>query len=361
MGIPSRIININITRSAGQKVTARGFGTPLFLFEESGSAAISWTTKEFTSYSALASDTDMSKSAYSGVLEALLPLFTQDNAVESVIIAPYTVATDFTDQTTVNTLLNAIYDDNNTFYTVSLLDIDGDLTVAQKIFVAKWVEIKNEHIAFIWDSSADAYDGAGDTDLRSTYIAAGNTGNRLVCVSGDKDSNFVSAILGKNLPFIPATVAFTHRQLNNVVADVFTNSECTNLETKNYSYVTEVGGLTVLEGKGMLASSNDYYIDDAMLIDYLIAKVSEGFFSLLVNNKKIPFTNKGIGLVKSTLDSILSKSIANGQIESFISSVPIISDISEEDRADRKLTNVNFEFTPTGAIHSIVVNGVLSL
>jgi hypothetical protein len=304
----------------------------------------------------------MKKSAHSDVLDAIFTVFNQDNAVEKIVLAPYVVATDFDDQTTVNSLMNDIYDDNNSFYTVSLLDLDGDLAVEKKILLAKWVETKGEHVAFIWDSSSDAYDGAGDTDLAKAYVAAGNTGDRLVCVSGEKEtgSNYISGILGKNLPYLPATTAWTHRQLNNVVVSVFTETECANLDTKNYGYVINIGGLNVYEGKGKTASGN--YIDDTMLIDFFIARISESIFNLLANLKKLPFTDKGIGAVKAKIDSILAEATANGQITgNYLTIVPSVSSIPTADKEGRILRNVEFTFTPTGAVHALTINGVLSL
>ena len=89
----------------------------------------------------------------------------------------------------------------------------------------------------------------------------------------------------------------------------------------------------------------------------------ERLANLLFQSPKVPYTDPGIAMIENEVIAQLQEGISQGYIAADpapVVTVPAAADVDSADKSDRILRNVNFTATLQGAIHKIVVTGVLS-
>lgn len=167
-----------------------------------------------------------------------------------------------------------------------------------------------------------------------------------------------AAWMGRVLPLDPGSETWMFKTLQGVTVDAWNDAEQEFLDGKNANYYIETAGVrhTV---NGKMASGE--YIDIIRGIDWLQARIEEGIFQQLVLADKIPFTDKGIAIIENILRQRLQNGITVGLLESFTISVPKAADVAFESKAARTLPDVEFEAVLQGAIHKIIIQGVVTL
>ena len=84
----------------------------------------------------------------------------------------------------------------------------------------------------------------------------------------------------------------------------------------------------------------------------------------MVNNPKVPYTDAGIAVIQSEVMRALALGVSNYFLASDPSpvvTVPKAADVPPTDKANRILRNVKFQATLSGAIHVVVVRGIVSI
>lgn len=163
---------------------------------------------------------------------------------------------------------------------------------------------------------------------------------------------------GRFLPTNPGSETWVYKTLAGVTTDVFTDSERANLESKNASYYERIAGVTVVRGGKTSAGE---YIDIIRGIDWLQARIEEGVFQLLITVDKVPFTDAGIAMIENVLREKLENAKTQGLLASYTITVPKASSISAQDKAARRLTGMSFQAVAQGAVHTVVIQGVVTL
>ncbi len=240
------------------------------------------------------------------------------------------------------------------FYGVSLTST-GKLEIAA---LATLVEADKK--IFIMNTSDDDVlsDGAGNI-METTNAAALN---RTAIMYSQENFDFAGpAWLGNRLPSIPGSSTWKFKTLSGVTVDDLNPTEISNIDSNNGNHYTPVGGVNISR-EGKMASGR--FIDITRGIDWLDARIGEELFGLLVNNEKLKFTDEGITAIQSKIEAVLLQGVANGLIAAdpeFTVTVPLAKDVSSNDKALRQLTGVKFKATLAGAIHSVVVNGEVTV
>ena len=112
------------------------------------------------------------------------------------------------------------------------------------------------------------------------------------------------------------------------------------------------------------------FIDVIRGRDWLTARLRERIFGLLINARKVPFTNAGIDQVTSEVSAQLTEGIGagylspdnlEGQDVPFVVTAPTAQEVSKADKIARLLPNVAFEATLAGAIHAVQINGSIQV
>lgn len=167
-----------------------------------------------------------------------------------------------------------------------------------------------------------------------------------------------AAWFGRVLPLDPGSETWAFKTLQGVTVNDPTDSEAEFLDDKNANYYVETAGVrhTV---NGKMASGE--WTDTMRGVDWLQARIEEGIFQQLVLADKIPFTDKGIAIIEAILRERLENAKKVGLVESYTVTVPKAADVSFEDKAARTLPDVEFTAVLQGAIHKVVVQGVVTL
>lgn len=168
-----------------------------------------------------------------------------------------------------------------------------------------------------------------------------------------------AAWFGRLFPTGVGAATWKFKQLRGQTSDDLTEAQITNAAAKNANMYLQIGGVDITT-EGVLASGE--YIDVTRGIDALEATMQVNVYSLLVNNDKVPYTNKGIATVENAVRQTLQEFEDNGFLApGWTVSVPDVLSVSQADKASRTLNNVVFTATLAGAIHKVNIQGFVSV
>jgi len=177
----------------------------------------------------------------------------------------------------------------------------------------------------------------------------------------DCDNYPEAAWVGGQLPNDPGSITWKFKPLAGITVDSLTTSEVTYLKAKSVNFHDTVAGVNAVFGEGVVASGE--YIDIIRGCDWLQARIAEGVFTLLVNNKKIPFTIQGLAAFENIIRYWLGKGVDAGLLVegTQVVSIPDIDDISTADKLIRYLNGITFSADLAGAVHKVSIAGKLAV
>lgn len=268
----------------------------------------------------------------------------------------------FTTTDTIANDLTNINESDNDWYGLVFTDRDETNVKA----VMDWVETQTK--VFV-TASADAdianLTDAADTGASQTiagYAKAQSLARTTIFYHEEAATEFLDAgFLGRLLPLDPGSYTGKFKTIASVTVNNLNSTKQKNITDKNANFYQLTGGVnitcngTVSEGE---------YFDVIVFIDWLQARMTERIFSTLVNNDKIPFTDGGIAAIEADVSAQLQDGIAVGGLASNpqpVVTVPLASEVSAVDKANRELNDVEFSATLAGAIHAVTVNGTVSV
>lgn len=160
---------------------------------------------------------------------------------------------------------------------------------------------------------------------------------------------------------------------NNKVAAIASSTSSTGkdltftqrnyLNARNANWVESVGGIDITRN-GKVAG--DEWIDAIRNRDYLEARITEGLQNLLINQPVIPYTDSGIGMVRSTVTSVLNRSVSTESKPSILQeNNPYTTDFprsADVPFAEKQLRELNASFVGylAGAIQITNIKGTLT-
>lgn len=226
--------------------------------------------------------------------------------------------------------------------------------------VAAYIETVNKQFGAL-SKDSDCYDSSVTGDILS-YLQAKNYKNTFTYVTKTADNFHQSAIAGKCLPKDPGSVNWNLQILSAVTADAkLTATEDTALTAKRGNYVVSLGGQTISVGGAV--SSSGQFRDVVLGAHYLIAKIEEGIFQLLVEADKISYDDDGINQIVGKLREILTNEGVDNDIiiaNSIVIDVPTRASIPAATRATRVLPDIEWSADLKGAINEGSIVGVLT-
>ena len=233
--------------------------------------------------------------------------------------------------------------------------------VANFADVASWVETAKK-LAIFWITDVNAYDASKSTDLASVLKLANRNRSAVIwhaTPTGGADYPD-AAWMGEGFPYEPGTSTWAYKTLNGVTPDTLLASQETALKGKNCNYYMTVGGVSITQ-EGKVASGE--YIDIIIGTDWIEARLRESVYSALENNRKIPYDDTGIAMIEGLVKGVLNEAASKGilQADSIAVTVPKYADIPQADKLARKLPDVKFSALYQGAIHSVTINGTISV
>jgi hypothetical protein len=253
----------------------------------------------------------------------------------------------------VDDLLKAIDLDNDFYFIVTqengkahVINLAQTVETLKKIYL-----VRCEEAAVITNATTDLA-----SELKAlTLFRSG------VAFNKDDELCLEAGMIGRCAPLDPGSETWAFKTIAGVSTDKFTESQETYLKNKNCNYYVTIAGVNVTQG-GKVAGGE--YIDIIRFIDWIQARMQEAIFSDMAKLDKLPFTDAGIAVIENDMRSVLKNGVRVGGIASeqdFTVTVPKAKDISQADKAARRLTGMKFTAVLAGAIHAVEIQGTVTL
>jgi hypothetical protein len=342
-GMPLQdIVNVQITRQT-RAVTQASFGVALIV---GSNGSFSQPLRYYGSLSSVLSD-----------YAATTPEYLAAQAYFSQEPSPNRIAIGRRGLTAGNSLVEDLTELKNYDNSWYGLAITGR-TVSDQLEAAKWVESEDKIFGC---ASADAIIISDPAETTSIVAQVKKLGlARTFSVYHDQAANQFPemAIFGMILPKTAGSYTMAFKTLAGIsVVNLSESQEKITLDKCANTYQS-VGGVSITrEGKVAVGE----FLDVIIFVDWLKARMTESIYSKIVNLDKIPYTDSGIAIVEAEMQSTLQIGINNGGLKSFTIDVPKAASIPATDKANRFLPDMKFAGILAGAIHSVVVNGVVTL
>lgn len=262
---------------------------------------------------------------------------------------PYTVAD------TVANDLAAVKIENDDWYALILHShVQADVEAA-----AAWIETEYK-IYGTSGSDVNIYSSGSTTDVAATLKGL-NYENTFGKFHPNPETFPEAGWLGKQLPTLPGESTWKFKTIAGIAVTSLTSTQSSVIDGKNFNTYESVGGVAIT-GEGVMASGEK--IDVTRTIHWTSARVKEEVFGLMASSKKIPFTDGGVAAIKAKIQGVLNQGVANGAFASdpapFVT-VPKVANISAANKAARTLPDIKFQAVIAGAVHNVVIAGVVSL
>jgi hypothetical protein len=233
--------------------------------------------------------------------------------------------------------------------------------------IAAWIETKRR-MCFFATADYGATDSGTTTDVLSDLKALEyfNTGGAYHHEIG---SVLPAAALGSMLTKTPGSYTWAHKSFVGVTKTGAHANGSLYLSTaqeaavlaKNGSVYTEIAGNgNFFEGK---VASGEFF-DQTRYIHFQFARVQEAVIGLFQGNDKIEYTDAGVDKVRGAIESVLTahtKKPYNALVPgSVLVEAPKVADVDAADKNARRLPDVTYSCTLTGAIHATDVSGTVS-
>jgi hypothetical protein len=263
-------------------------------------------------------------------------------------------------QTLTAALTAAVISDNDWYGLGMYSRVDADITE-----VSAWVQSltnTNPKLFFGQSDDANILDATLTSDIAYTLqqLARFRTS---VWYHSDDAEWLDMGVMGGNLPSDPGSITWAYKTVSSVTPDDLTDTQKNAASGKAANTYSTVSSINITE-EGKVADSPFEWIDVIRGADWITANMAADLFTLLVNLPKLPYDSNGLGMVKSTMLTVLSTAQGMGilSIDTQPSVfVPARADISAADLSARTLNNVTFTGTLAGAIQKINIQGTVTL
>jgi hypothetical protein len=231
---------------------------------------------------------------------------------------------------------------------------------AEVLAAAANIEASGPYIYIYNNSDTNDANPASTTDVmytlqQSAYERTSGlfAQTQLLCYSA-------AAWVGRMFPTVAGAENWAFKTLAGVPADNLSTNQIHSVENKNASVYTTLAGLNLTQfGK----TPGGEWIDIIRGTDHLTNVLQIGILSLQANSLKVPFTDAGIDMYRSSLMAGLQQFVDIGFLSDtpapFVS-LPLVQNLTSANKAARTLTPVSFSATMAGAINATTINGVLS-
>lgn len=264
--------------------------------------------------------------------------------------------------------LAAISEQDDAYYGVNWVERDAGLVFE----MATYIETVRKLYGTV-TQSAGAIDSTSTTDI--AYLLSASSFLRTFTMYNADVTDYLDAgWMGREFPYDPGSTTWKFKTISGGVADSLTSAQRSALINKNANMYITVGGSDITT-EGVTASGE--YIDTVTGTDWLQARIEESIYSRLVSLPKVPFTNAGIAIIENEIRAQLENAIRVGflsgdpldpdsndderRTKPYIITVPLSTEVSSADRANRALTGITFEARAAGAIHSVTIMGSITV
>lgn len=176
------------------------------------------------------------------------------------------------------------------------------------------------------------------------------------------------AWMAKCFGYDPGTETWHLKELASIVPSALSSDQKKELEAKHINTFRRYAGCNVSFGGYTLAGE---WIDVIRFRDWLKAEIQINVFNALKTNRKVPYTDAGIGLIEGKIEETLLRGQTIGGIagdaydderliRGYTVDVPMAANLTEAERKTRCLPGCRFTARLAGAIHVTEIGGYLT-
>lgn len=222
--------------------------------------------------------------------------------------------------------------------------------------VAAYIE---SQLKFYLTSSSDSGILTSSTSDVASVLAGKKYNRTALLYHATPNDGIEAAWMGRMFPTTPGSANWNFKTLSGISPDKLNTTQINNAQGKTANVYVTIAGVNIAT-LGVVTSGE--YIDVTILLDWIKATMQANIFSILVNNPKIPYTNKGIISIENGASQTLQQAQDNGGLAAgWTVTGPDVSAVSTNDKATRTLNNVKFAATLAGAINKVNIQGFISV
>lgn len=359
------IVNVNITRQT-QLPTAPGFGRLCIVGPSStGVITLGERARVYSSIEGVAADFSTTDEEY----KAAAAYFAQNPRPVDLMIAVRDTAEPIGDE------MNLIVDNNPDFYGIVLTDEGRDGVV--DVALAAWTESRR-NLFMISSDAAAMLTGTGINQTLNTSNYS-RTGTFYRSVSDEyPEAAFFGRMLTVDFSGTNTTRTGKFKSLAGTTIESLTQNEFDLLQKLASSEPNPLSNVHAraqgvsMVFDGVMASGE--FFDTMHFVDWLHAEMQTRVFAALVSNDKVPYTNRGVGLLVNQVRGALQQGVENGglapvfsldgsEIEApaFEITVPSVTQVSPSQRAARQGPSISWTARLAGAVHFATTNGTITV
>lgn len=205
--------------------------------------------------------------------------------------------------------------------------------------------------------------------LRTYAVYTGEADGYEAIAQPDTNKYIPLGIMAKCFGYDPGTETWNLKSLSTFVPCALSTDQKKTLKEDCINMFLRYAGDNVFMGGKMIG---DEWIDVIRYRDYLKNRMQVNVFNVLKVNRKVPFENEGIALIKGAMEKTLAEGqsiggIANDEfdsndekVEGYTITVPNVFDLTESERKSRVLSGVKWTARLAGAIHEVTIQGNLT-
>lgn len=227
--------------------------------------------------------------------------------------------------------------------------------------MAEWTESRDKMFGY-------AYADPSKNPVSSIYYRSFGVcyGENAKTIPADRCMHVAIAV--RFLSYPTGSETWVNKSLSAVNISKFSSTVINTLEKDPASYYIKIGNTGLVQGGKTRAGE---WIDVIRFRDWLKNDMQLRIINTIVKNSKIPYTDKGIGIIHNQMIASLKEGVRRGgisedaydeddnRIPGYITSVPLAANLTDEQKASRKLIDCKFSAILAGAIHVVKVNGSL--
>lgn len=239
-------------------------------------------------------------------------------------------------------------------YNKFLYVITDAATDAEKEAIADYVETQSRMFYVFSDSNAATYTVA-TTDIFSKLKAKGyDRSFGIYTKDGVANAMIEAAWVGRFSAEPIGSAIWIYKELDGIIADAYTATEESYLQSKNANYYTTVEDESVVFGENKVVGGE--YIDVLLGATWVEVRMGERIWGLIKAQNKINYTNAGISMVEIKLREVLDEAVAMNILtadDPIRVVVPNANNIPSSTRNTRILSGITFEARLAGAIQKV--------
>lgn len=369
----SLVVNVTV-RANDNFVPRQGFGIPLLLtsVEKAGVLTSTLRTRAYGNMAEVADEWDPADAFYIAAQAAFSQV-----PHPTFIKAGFYDDTEAVDAATMAGELDLIRAyDSNWYWLIPEADL-RDTTMAQGII--DWIATE-ERFAIIASNDELLKSLADETNIAA--VNKGTTDNVAVIYSSTPaeypDMATASALATFNLDEADGSYTAAFKRLRGITPE--------NISTAEYGIITGLTpGVSADTDDGHLANAYiniigapqlqpgqtltpQVFVDEVHFRHWLILRCREEILNVLLNNRKVPFTDQGLSMLAGGIKVVMNQARRNGALAndndpetgeylaSFSIDVPSVFDVPESQRKARVAPAITVSFRYSGAVHFATVH-----